>query len=220
MSGYFQTLLSMFVFLGILPVVRDVFFSALCSWRDALALVSSPSFLSTLPRTRSTHSTCTLGSAWENMERLQQLFCLTGLGHRWDGWLPLSRRHQQLILRIFFIHLQDPPLWSPYMGLSLWSCTYLCNEICMFSIQFVRLCRWKTCRARTIKESQHCLVTAFFGSEGTVIYYWLACLRWKQGAEWHGPAIIFAALIFDPFSSRLTFILQTVQNTDSSLEQR
>lgn len=35
-----------------------------------------------------------------NMEQLQQLFCLTGPGHWWDGWLPLSRHHQRLFQRL------------------------------------------------------------------------------------------------------------------------
>lgn len=115
-----------------------------------------------------------------NMERLQQLFCLTGLGHWWDGWLPSSRRHQQLILGIF-IHLQDPPLCSH-------TCVCLCDhafiyasEICMFSVQSVHLCRWKPAgQVPSKSDSTAWLLLSLVAGE--LLYYWLACLHWKQGA--------------------------------------
>lgn len=68
-----------------------------------------------------------------NMERLQQPFCLTELGHWWDGWLPLSRRHQQPLPSIF-IHLQDPPLCC-YACVCLCVHAFICaHQICMLCV--------------------------------------------------------------------------------------
>lgn len=143
-----------------------------------------------------------------NMEQLQKLFCLTGPGHWWDGWLPSSRRHQQLILRIF-IHLQDPPLFFYTSVCRRVHAFIYASEICMFSVQCVRLCRWKTCRASTFKEWSHCLVTAFSGSEGTVILL-ISMFTLKAGRRVTQTYHYLCSPDIQAFSSRLTFILQTV----------
>lgn len=105
-----------------------------------------------------------------NMERLQQRFCLTGLGHWWDGWLPLSRQHQQLLLMFFFfffIHLEDPP--------SL--CCYICIcfivfhvFICARSEFSAPLCRWRNLQGENHQRAIVLLGYKLFAcSEGTLI---------------------------------------------------
>lgn len=151
-------------------VKRPVFFCAFCQFCSKfIAWCTCPCILSflplaSLPRTRSTHSTCTLGSAWEIWNGYSN--CSAWLD--WDidetadcPYPGSINGYFWGILRIF-IHLQDPPLRSH-------TCVCLCvhalicaSEICVFCVQFVSLCRWRTCRASTIKEWKHGLVTAFF----------------------------------------------------------
>lgn len=158
--------------------------------------------LAFLPRTRSTHSTCTLGSAWEIWNGYSN--CSAWLD--WDIDETADCSYPRSINRgirvfLFIYRTPHPPM-----------CSYtVCFVFVHFFVRVRSTCSmystWRTCRASTIKERQHAMVTAFSSSTGNSNIDWLTCLHWQHRAKRHRAGIICPALITKPFSSRLTFII-------------
>lgn len=107
-----------------------------------------------------------------NMERLQQLFCLTGLGHWWDGWLPLSRQHQRLFLRHSedFYSFTGPPFCAPIHVFVFVFMHLLVQARSACSVCSLSLCVGGEPAGRVPSRNESTAsVTAFSGSKGTLI---------------------------------------------------
>lgn len=110
--------------------------------------------LAPVPRTPSTHSTCTLGSAWEIWNGYSN--CSAWMD--WDIDETADCPYSGSINSSFWgflrscIHLQDPPLCS-------YICLFLCSRVLLLQLwsawsayTLCLLCRWRTCRESTIRE--------------------------------------------------------------------
>ncbi len=138
-----QSLLNMWDFLLLFKGGKETSFCVFCQFCSKfIAWCTCPCILSflplaSLPRTRSAHSTCTLGSAWEIWNGYSNCSA-------WLDWdidetadcpYPGSINNFWGILRIF-IHLQDPPLCS-HTCVCLCVNAFICaSEICLFCVQY------------------------------------------------------------------------------------
>lgn len=134
-------------------------------WCDALALVSPPSFLLPLCQELRAHIPHALLAQPEKYGTVTATVLPDCTGTLMRRLIALIQAASTATSPHFY-SFTGPPSVLPYMCLSLSVFAHI-RSVC--SVYSLPLCRRRTCRGSTIKESLHCLVTVLPGSGETLI---------------------------------------------------
>lgn len=171
------------------------------AWCTCLCILSFLP-LACLPRTQSTHSTCTLGSVWQIWNGYSNCSAWLYWNINEEGWLLFIQTASTALSEEFWL-IYRPPVYV----LSLVR-THLCiyswkTDLHVQRTVAVLLCRWRTCRASTLESDSTPWLPVV--TSNLCLYYWLACRHWYGEAKQHRPPFILPALISEPFIGRQIF---------------